>query len=100
MEMATDPGKQVPGKQDPKKKDPEKPSAYAGRDEPKPDAPEEEVDEGFGPGPTCPHCGWHNTRLSHTRGMLDSILRRFSFRAFRCRTCGTRFRTNRHNPKV
>ncbi|MGD0774856.1 MAG: hypothetical protein ABSC05_18745 [Candidatus Solibacter sp.] len=42
--------------------------------------------------PTCPQCGWHNTRLSHTRNALDSILRLLSLRAFRCRTCGNRFR--------
>jgi transposase-like protein len=42
--------------------------------------------------PTCPQCGWHNTRLSHTRNALDSILRLLSLRAFRCRACGNRFR--------
>jgi len=42
--------------------------------------------------PMCPHCGWRNTRLSHTRTTLDALLRVFSLRAFRCRTCGSRFR--------
>jgi len=49
--------------------------------------------------PPCPHCGWHNTRLSHTRGALDSLLRTFSFRAFRCRACGNRFRVIWHVSK-
>jgi transposase len=41
--------------------------------------------------PTCPRCGWHNTRPSYSTGMLDSLLRTFSLRAFRCRSCGNRF---------
>ena len=49
--------------------------------------------------PSCPHCGWQDTRLSHTRSAWDSILRALSFRAFRCRTCGNRFRVIRHSPK-
>lgn len=50
--------------------------------------------------PTCPQCGWHNTRLSHTKTpFLDSLLRVFSLRAFRCRTCGNRFRAIRRDPK-
>ena len=48
--------------------------------------------------PRCPHCGWHNTRLSYTRTALDKILRAFSLRAFRCRTCGNRFRVVRRPP--
>ena len=59
-----------------------------------------EVEEATSPErPTCPHCGWHNTRLSHTRNALDSILRVLSLRAFRCRTCGNRFRV-RYSPKA
>jgi hypothetical protein len=64
------------------------------------DVPENEgqkvgVDEGIDPErPTCPRCGWRNTRPSHTRGMLDGILR-LCFRAFRCRSCGNRFRVLR-----
>jgi transposase len=50
--------------------------------------------------PTCPRCGWHNTRLSHTKDMFDGILRTFSLRAFRCRSCGNRFRRFRRVPKV
>jgi hypothetical protein len=50
--------------------------------------------------PKCPRCGWHNTRLSYTRSVLDSVLRAFSVRAFRCRSCGNRFhkirRVTRH----
>jgi DNA-directed RNA polymerase subunit M/transcription elongation factor TFIIS len=49
--------------------------------------------------PTCPQCGWHNTRLSHTRTVLDSLLRALSLHAYRCRTCGNRFRVVRHAPK-
>lgn len=49
--------------------------------------------------PTCPACGWHNTRASHTKSWLDSVLRMFSLRAFRCRTCGNRFRVVRPSPK-
>jgi hypothetical protein len=45
--------------------------------------------------PICPRCGWRNTRLSHTRGTLDSVLRVFSLWAFRCRSCGNRFRAFR-----
>jgi GMP synthase-like glutamine amidotransferase len=57
----------------------------------------EKAEEVAGPDhPTCPQCGWHNTRLSHTRSWLDPILRVFSLRAFRCRTCGNRFRVVRH----
>jgi len=49
--------------------------------------------------PSCPRCGWRDTRLSHTRSMLDSILRTFSLRAFRCRSCGNRFRVPWRVPK-
>jgi transcriptional regulator NrdR family protein len=49
--------------------------------------------------PICPRCGWHNTRLSHTRNLLDSVLRAFSLRAFRCRSCGNRFRAIWREPK-
>ena len=45
--------------------------------------------------PVCPRCGWHNTRLSHTSNMVDSLLRMFAVRAYRCRSCGNRFRTMR-----
>ena len=48
--------------------------------------------------PMCPRCGWRNTRLSHTSGTLDSVLRVFSLRAFRCRSCGNRFRAFRRVP--
>jgi hypothetical protein len=45
--------------------------------------------------PVCPRCGWHNTRLSHTSNMVDSLLRMFAVRAYRCRSCGNRFRAMR-----
>ena len=50
--------------------------------------------------PICPRCGWRNTRLSHTKSMLDSILRAFSLRAFRCRSCGNSFRAMRRIPRA
>ena len=49
--------------------------------------------------PTCPRCGWRNTRRSHSKGLLDLFLRTFSMRAFRCRTCGNRFRVMRKSSK-
>ncbi|MEO8371696.1 MAG: hypothetical protein ABI806_21085 [Candidatus Solibacter sp.] len=50
--------------------------------------------------PPCPRCGWHNTRLSHTKTVMDTVLRAFSFRAFRCRSCGNRFRSVRRAKKA
>ena len=49
--------------------------------------------------PTCPRCGWHNTRPSHTKNILDSVLRTFSLRPYRCRSCGNRFRVIRRAPR-
>jgi transposase-like protein len=45
--------------------------------------------------PTCPRCGWHNTRPSYSKNVLDKALRMFSLRAYRCRSCGNRFRVFR-----
>jgi hypothetical protein len=57
---------------------------------------EEEEDEPVTPErPTCPRCGWHNTRPSHTKSLLDTVLRTFSLRPYRCRSCGNRFRVIR-----
>ena len=39
----------------------------------------------------CPSCGWRDVRFSRLRSTLDRILRKLSFTAFRCRTCGNRF---------
>ena len=50
--------------------------------------------------PTCPRCGWHNTRPSHTKHILDSVLRTFSLRPYRCRSCGNRFRIIRRAARV
>jgi hypothetical protein len=50
--------------------------------------------------PMCPRCGWRNTRRSHTKGVVDLVLRTFSVRAFRCRTCGNRFRVMRRAAKA
>ena len=62
----------------------------------KPNEPDGRLDEGNkcageSPRPSCPSCGWHNTRLSLTRTFVDSILRMFSVRAYRCRSCRRRF---------
>ena len=77
-------------------KDPDRSSEHEEQDE----RAMAEVEEVTSPDrPPCPQCGWHNTRLSHTRSALDSILRALSLRAFRCRTCGNRFRV-RHSPKA
>jgi transposase-like protein len=82
--------------------DPEQQSEHAFQDEPEGDIEEKaEVEAVADPElPNCPRCGWHNTRLSHTRSMLDSILRMFALRAFRCRSCGNRFRVIRRAPRV
>jgi len=86
--MAKDPG--------PKSKDKEQSDQVAQTDD-----EEEESDEVVSPfHPTCPRCGWHNTRLSHTKGMLDSLLRTFSIRAYRCRSCANRFHTFRRGSAV
>ena len=83
-------------------KDPEQRSEYTDQEKPEDDVEEkEEVEAVTDPDrPSCPRCGWHNTRLSHTRSMLDSILRTFALRAFRCRSCGNRFRVIRRVPRV
>jgi hypothetical protein len=82
-------------------KNPEEHSEYEDHDESEDGIEEEELDEVTGPDwPICPKCGWHNTRLSHTRSMLDPILRAVSFRAFRCRSCGNRFRAFWRGPRV
>jgi hypothetical protein len=79
-------------------RDPEKKSEIEDQDER--EAGEEEVEEAADPErPRCPQCGWHNTRLSHTKSWLDPLLRTFSLRAFRCRSCGNRFRKT-HRPRV
>jgi transposase len=82
-------------------KDPDKKAEYEEQDERQEEAEEEVVEAVADPErPTCPRCGWHNTRLSHTRSMLEPLLRTFSLRAFRCRSCGNRFRAFRRVPKA
>jgi transposase len=79
----------------------EKKAEYGVQDERENQAEEEEAEVVSDPArPTCPRCGWHNTRLSHTKDMFEGILRTFSLRAFRCRSCGNRFRRFRRVPKV
>ena len=81
--------------------DPEKQSEDADQDEREDEIEKEEAEEVADPDrPICPRCGWHNTRLSHTKSMLDSILRTLSLRAFRCRSCGNRFRAIWRVPRV
>jgi hypothetical protein len=76
--------------------------------ESKAEQPEELEEEGEGgtepdepsfQSPFCPRCGWHNTRLSHTTSLFDNLARVFGFRAFRCRSCGNRFRAVRRRDK-
>jgi hypothetical protein len=59
------------------------------------EAGEEEGPEAVPAHPVCPRCGWSNTRISHTRTMVDMMLQIVSVKAFRCRSCGNRFRTFR-----
>ena len=84
-------------------KDPGQQSKYGDQDE-REDEIEEEEDEVEAvtdpEHPTCPRCGWHSTRPSYTSNALDSILRTVSLRAFRCRSCGNRFRVFQRSPKV
>jgi hypothetical protein len=80
---------------------PEKQSEYEDHDEREDGIEDEEVEEVADSNrPICPRCGWHNTRLSHTRSMLDPILRAVSLRAFRYRSCGNRFRAFWRVPRV
>ena len=81
-------------------KDPEKQSEYEDHHESADGIEDEEVEGVTDPNrPICPRCGWHNTRLSHTRSMLDPILRAVALRAYRCRSCGNRFRAFRRAPR-
>jgi len=77
--------------------DPEQPVPQGGELDEEVDVEESAVDPGR---PRCPRCGWHNTRISHTRTMVDTVLKAFSMRAFRCRSCGNRFRTLRRTTKI
>jgi predicted RNA-binding Zn-ribbon protein involved in translation (DUF1610 family) len=68
--------------------------------EPEPNLESGKIDEKDEPAPVddmprCPNCGWHNVRPSMTKGSLDLLLSAFSFKAFRCRSCGHRFHTFR-----
>ena len=81
--------------------DPKKKARFEIDDEREDQVEDEEVETVSDPErPTCPRCGWHNTRLSHTKDIFDGILRTFSVRAFRCRSCGNRFRRFRRVPKA
>ena len=78
--------------------DPERKSEYAnqidaeGADQAEDQEEEDTVVTGK---PMCPSCGWRNTRPSHTKTILDAVLRNFAFRPYRCRSCGNRFRVMR-----
>lgn len=39
-------------------------------------------------GRLCPKCGSYRVRRSHSRNLLEKILRRMGCGKFRCRTCG------------
>ena len=81
-------------------KDPQKESNYDERGAPDDDSPRVGLEERPEPErPTCPRCGWHNTRPSRTRG-IDWILRWLWFRAFRCRSCGNRFQVLQRTRKA
>jgi hypothetical protein len=79
-------------------KDPDKNSEYehpAGADGADRPQDAEEEDPAIPGVPMCPNCGWRNTRPSHQKTILDTVLRTFSFRPYRCRSCGNRFRVMR-----
>jgi hypothetical protein len=81
-------------------KDPEEHSEYEDRadavvDDGIDDGAEEEYEPVVPDRPTCPRCGWHNTRPSHSKNLLDTILLAFSLRPYRCRSCAKRFRVRR-----
>ncbi|MGA3026253.1 MAG: hypothetical protein ABSF98_15915 [Bryobacteraceae bacterium] len=42
---------------------------------------------------TCPSCGGHNLRASKMRGFVERLQSLAGVFPFRCRQCGTRFRT-------
>lgn len=41
--------------------------------------------------PSCPNCGWSNTRPSFRAGILDLILAALLLKPFRCKSCNRRF---------
>ncbi len=43
----------------------------------------------------CPNCGSPNIRKAHVEGILDSFMRLFSRRPYRCRDCRDRFYASR-----
>jgi predicted nucleic-acid-binding Zn-ribbon protein len=40
---------------------------------------------------SCPGCGSHNVRESHSERLLDFLVELFNFVPFRCRHCRNRF---------
>jgi hypothetical protein len=54
---------------------------------------EDESDEPLGESqkPFCPKCGSTDIRISHTHNTLDFLLKSFSLRPHRCRSCRKRF---------
>ena len=55
--------------------------------------PEEEGDEQLEEShkPFCPKCGSTDIRMSQTHRTLDFLLKSFSLRPYRCRSCRKRF---------
>jgi hypothetical protein len=49
--------------------------------------------------PSCPGCGWSNIRPSIQHSTLDLVLEAMGLRAFRCRSCGKRFRRFQHRKR-
>jgi len=41
--------------------------------------------------PSCPSCGGHDVRRSHSRTLLDDVMANFRRFPFRCRACSRRF---------
>jgi len=48
---------------------------------------------------TCPSCGGHQLRVSKIRGLVEKLQSVAGILPFRCRQCGTRFRTLLWEPR-
>ncbi len=48
---------------------------------------------------TCPQCGSSKLRRSHSRGLVEHLLKYFRQRAYRCKDCGWRGRSNAKSRK-
>lgn len=66
----------------------------ANRDEGEDDLPEQSHK------PFCPGCGSTDIRVSQTHRMLDFLLKSFSLKPHRCRSCRKRFYLRKPEPEV